>query len=225
MEVAISVHRRDSDGPEALGRALASGAEYAELDVRRTADGELVVKHDSHVAGLPLARCTYDRAAELLGRPPLRLAEAMRLVAGRAHVHLDLKERGCEHEAVALAQDILGPDSCVVTTKEARSIALITKDFPEVRTALSVGRGPWERGAVRDFAPLRQVRECGAHMVAVNHWLARLGVLRQCARAGVPAIVWTVNAEPLMRRFLCDPRVAVVVTDHPRRALALRAAR
>lgn len=217
---AISAHRRDSDGD--FEKAAASGAEYVEIDVRRTGDGELVARHDSHVAGLPLARCSYDRLSTAGARPVPLVRDAMKIIAGRAQGHLDLKERGSEHEAVALALDILGPDDFVVTTKEAGSIALIRRDFPGVRTALSVGRSFWERGAVRDFSPLALVRACGADMVAVNHRLARLGVLRQCARAGLPAMIWTVNAEPLMRRFLGDPRVAVLITDHPVKALSLR---
>jgi glycerophosphoryl diester phosphodiesterase len=37
-------------------------------------------------------------------------------------------------------------------------------------------------------------------------------------------MVWTVNDEPQMRRFLADPRVAVLITDRPRHALRLRGA-
>jgi glycerophosphoryl diester phosphodiesterase len=216
--VEISAHRRDTDGGFAV--AAGSGAEYVEIDVRRTGDGELVAHHDAQIDGFPLARCRYARIRER--RPVPLVREALEAIAGRARGHLDLKERGGEHEVVALAEQILGPGNFVVTTKSPGSIRLIRQDFPEVPTALSIGRSLWERGAVRDLSPLVLVRACGAHMVAVNHRLARLGVLRQCARAGYPAMVWTVNADPLLRRFLADPRVAVLITDRPRRALELR---
>ncbi|MFI0353564.1 glycerophosphodiester phosphodiesterase [Actinomadura sp. 9N407] len=221
--VAISAHRRDSAGLAGLHDAAASGAEYVEIDVRRTSDGALVVHHDAAVAGVPLSRCPYPRLRELAPRPVPLVAEALEIIRGRARGHLDLKERGCEHEAVALALAAFGPDGFVVTTREPASIAQIKRRFPEVTTALSVGRGFWERGAaVRDYAPLRAIRECGADLVAINHRLARVGVLGRCARAGLPAMVWTVNAEPLMSRFLADPRVAVLITDFPGTALRLR---
>ncbi|GLW62297.1 hypothetical protein Arub01_05410 [Actinomadura rubrobrunea] len=219
---AISAHRRDAAGLTGLRTAIASGADYVELDVRRTADGELVVHHDRTVAGLPLSRCTYARVRALAPRPVPRYADALDMIAGRSFGHLDLKEHGCEHEAVALALDVLGPGRFLVTTREPDSVALIKDAYPTVTTALSVGRGLWERGAVGDFAPVRPLLDSGADMVALNHRLARVGVLRQCARAGVPAMVWTVNARPLLRRFLADPRVAVIVTDHPHTALRLR---
>lgn len=123
---------------------------------------------------------------------------------------------------MALALEAFGTENFVVTTGEVTSLMEIRKSFPGVRTALSVGRNLWERGAAHDFAPLRLVRRAGADMVALNHRLARVGVLRQCGRAGIPAMIWTVNAEPVMRRFLRDPRVAVLITDRPRTALRLR---
>ncbi|MFC6878443.1 MULTISPECIES: glycerophosphodiester phosphodiesterase [Actinomadura] len=220
---AVSAHRRDDAGLSGLRDAVASGAEYAEIDVRRTGDGRLVVHHDAAVEGVPLNRLPYARARELAGGRSLPLVtEALEIMAGRVRGHLDLKEHGCEHETVALGLEAFGPDGFVVTTREVRSIAEIKRAYPRVRAALSVGRSLWEPGVVADFAPLRLIRRSGADMVALNHRLARVGVLRQCARAGFPAMVWTVNAVPLMRRFIGDPRVAVLVTDHPGTALSLR---
>ncbi|MCW2900255.1 MAG: glycerophosphoryl diester phosphodiesterase [Streptosporangiaceae bacterium] len=220
---AISVHRTDAAEPGFLEAAAASGAEYVEIDVRRTADGEIIVRHDPQVNGTVLATASYEEVCEAAGVPVLLASEAMETLAGRVRGHLDLKERGMELEVVALALEILGPDNFVVTTREPASIALISRTFPQVSTALSVGRNLWERGAARDLCPVTVLRGCGADWVAVNHRLARLGVLRRCAAAGIPAMVWTVNDEPLMRRFLLDRRVAVLVTDRPHQAVRLRA--
>ncbi|WP_338740708.1 glycerophosphodiester phosphodiesterase [Actinomadura luteofluorescens] len=222
---AISAHRRDEAGLTGLGDAVASGAEYVEIDIRRTGDGRLVVHHDPEIAGLRLNRLPYERIQELAVRPVPLAGDAMKIIAGRAQGHLDLKECGCEHETVALAVEAFGTGNFVVTTREITSLVEIKKSFPGVRTALSVGRNLWERGVAHDFAPLRLIRRAGADMVALNHRLARVGVLRQCGRAGIPAMIWTVNAEPVMRRFLRDPRVAVLVTDHPGLALRLREGR
>ncbi|KAB2341382.1 glycerophosphodiester phosphodiesterase [Actinomadura rudentiformis] len=224
MVTAISAHRRDEAGRAGLHEAVASGAEYVEIDVRRTGDGELVVHHDPDVGGQRLSRLPFERLADLAGRPVPRVSEALEIIAaGGVKGHLDLKERGCEAEMVELALEAFGPDDFVVTTRDAASLSSIKKVYPQVTAALSIGRSWWEYGVVNDLAPIRRIRQSGADMVALNFRLARIGVLGQCARAGFPAMIWTVNAAPLMRRFLGDTRVAVLITDHPRHALALRA--
>lgn len=220
---AVSAHRRDETGLAGLRAAVASGADYVEIDVRRTADGTLVVHHDRTVAGVPLSRCTYPRLLDLAPRPVPLVSEALEIIGDRAGAHLDLKEHGAEHEVITMAQETCGPERLVVTTRDPDVVALVKRYFPGVTVALSVGRGPWERGMVRDFAPVRTLRASGADMAALNHRLARTGVLGQCARAGFPVMLWTVNAVPLMRRFLNDPRVSVLITDHPATALGLRA--
>jgi glycerophosphoryl diester phosphodiesterase len=222
---AVSAHRMDSVDADFFEAAVASGAEYAEIDIRRTGDGELVVRHDRDVNGTTLREASYAEVCAAVGHRVPRVREAMESIAGRARGHLDLKEPGVERDAVSVALEVLGPGNFVVTTRYAESITEIKSVFPDVLTALSVGRGIFQRGALRDFAPLARLRACGADWVAVNHRLARLGVLRQCAREGIPAMVWTVNAEPLMSRFLTDPRVSVLVTDHPGQAVRLREGR
>lgn len=51
---------------------------------------------------------------------------------------------------------------------------------------------------------------------------ARAGVLRQCHRDGIKAMIWTVNDDKASGRWLADPRVDVVVTDRPVHAAMLR---
>ena len=202
---------------------MTSGAEYAELDIRRTADGELVVHHDERVAGAPLARSTYRQLCAAAGHQVPRVREALQVLAGRVKGHLDLKEPGTEHEVVALALDVLGPHNFVVTTDDTASITAVKRTFPRVITALTVGRHLPQPGTLRDLFPVDRVRACGADWVAMHHRLARLGVLRRCASEGIPAMVWTVNDQPLMRRFLADDRVSVLITDRPGDAVRLRA--
>ncbi len=207
--VRVSAHRRDTDDEAAaLARALDSGAEYVELDIRRTSAGRLVVRHDP-----------------LRGDGHYPLAEALEAVRGRAKAHLDLKERGHEEEILALAEEVFGADGrdgYVVTTRFPRSISRVKAMAPGVRCALSVGRSPWRAGFAADLFPVGRIRDCGADWVALEYRLAGLGVLDRCARAGFPAMLWTVNDPRALRRFLADPRVAVVITDLPKTALELR---
>ncbi|MFF0089728.1 glycerophosphodiester phosphodiesterase family protein [Streptomyces canus] len=233
---AVSAHRGGSERAdaatwEAYQDAIRSGAEYVEFDIRRTADGVFVVHHDPRVGrtGPLLGEITHAELSERSGRRVPVVDEVMSLIAGKLVGHLDLKESGYERELIDRAVALLGADGFVATTLEDRSVAAIAGAFPRVRTALSLGRDRREIAGTRlagtrlsELLPMRRVRACGASGVAVHQRLARASVLRQAARHDLFTMVWTVNDDTLMRAFLGHPRVDVLITDRPRRAVALR---
>jgi glycerophosphoryl diester phosphodiesterase len=235
--VQISAHadHREEAGPvtcQTYTEMLASGAEYAEFDIRRTADGVLVAYHDARAGrGGPLVSgLGYPALCDRLGYAVPRVDEVMAVLAGRMTGHLDLKEAGYEAEVTRLASSILGAANYVITSLEDVSVAAIKRASPQTRTALSLGRSlkgvPRHRwAAVRhsELFPMPRVRACGADAVAVNYRLARLGVTRACHRHGVGVMVWTVDASPLIDQFLADPRIDVLITNRPRHAARRRA--
>lgn len=233
---AISAHRGGSEVAqpatlEAYRDSLNSGAEYAEFDIRRTADGLLVVYHDSraNADGAFVKTLTYDRLCEAVGYAVPLASEVMARISGRLAGHLDLKETGYERDVVGMATEILGVGGFVVTTLEDTSVVAIKRDFPLVRTALSLGRGQKDLSLSRapgvrlsEMFPGRRVRACTPDGIAVHHQLTPYSALRLSASRNLFTMVWTVNRESSMRRFITDPRVDVLVTDRPRRAVAVR---
>jgi glycerophosphoryl diester phosphodiesterase len=235
---AISAHRggceRYPAGTyEAYEAAVALGVEYVELDVRRLADATLVCHHDARAGanGPPLRSLSYPQLCALVGFEVPLVGRVMRGIAGAALGHVDLKEPGYEAEVVRAALDVMGEANFVVTTPDGASLRAIMNEFPGVRTALTLGQGmrdvpPGRLLATRagELFPVRRVRDCGAAWVAVNKALAHRGVLRQCARHGIGAMVWTVDDQRRIDAFLRDPRVDVLVTNRPAFALRRRAA-
>jgi glycerophosphoryl diester phosphodiesterase len=232
---AISAHRGGGEDAcagtyEAYASAVAAGADYAEFDIRRTADGELAVYHDAHVGEhTAVGQLSYARLCRAAGYEVPRAADVMRLIAGRARGHLDLKETGAEDAVIEQALEFLGPGNFVVTTLEDASVHAIKTRFPAVAAGLSLGRDL--RGLPRlarplarrgEVFPLRRIRACGADWVAMHHGLARAGVLRRCRGSHVKTMIWTVNSDAEIARWLADPRVDVLVTDRPRCAIASR---
>lgn len=232
----ISAHRGGSEHAaaatyEAYRDALTSGAEYVEFDIRKTSDGVLVVYHDAHVAhaGPRVADLTYTELCNRLDYTVPRVQDVMEMIAGKMTGHLDLKEIGYEEEVIQLALAVLSDGNFVATTLEDVSVSAIKKAFPAVITALSLGRDldevpRTERASVRrsELFPLRRLRNCGADWVAVNYKIARLGVISTCKRNGIGIMVWTVDADPLIDRFLHDQRVDVLVTNRPHYAVRRR---
>jgi glycerophosphoryl diester phosphodiesterase len=235
--VQISAHKGGSEAAtpatyDAYRHALTTGAEYAEFDIRRTADGVLVVYHDAGVgrAGPPVASLGYADLCDQLGYPVPKAGELMELLAGRLHGQLDLKETGYEQEVVSLALATVGAGNFVVTSLEDSSLLAIKRSFPSVRTALSLGRDlkqvprhRWPAVRRSELLPLTRLRRCGADWVCVHHRLARLGVIRQCQRNGFGVMVWTVDSDRLIDRFIQDHRIAILITNRPRHAVQRRA--
>ena len=239
--VAISAHKGGSDGAisghatavtyETYKDAIGSGAEYVEFDIRRTQDNVLVVYHDEHAGDSgPLVKdLPYEQLCEVLGCAAPRVEDVMRLLGGKAIGHLDLKEVGYEAEVIDLALETFGPGNFVATSLEDASILTIKEDFPQVTAALSLGRDLAEvsrtkRASVRysELFPLRRIRACRADWIAVNYKLAHWGVLKLCSQHRIGAMVWTVDADNLIDRFLTDERVNVLITNRPKYAVCRR---
>lgn len=233
--VAISAHRGGGETapPGTYGAyrsALASGAEYIEFDVRRTADGQLVSYHGARTPrGRSVGTVSYRVLCAQAGFQVPLVTGIMRLLAGRAAAHLDLKETAGAPAIIGQAVEVLGCDGLVVTTRAAPVAAAIRRGFPGVRVALTVGgdlaeraRYTWARARTPGLTRLDWVTGCRAGWAAVHHRAARGDVLAGCRRLGISTMVWTVNSDRALAHWLAHPGVDVVVTDRPVRATALR---
>jgi glycerophosphoryl diester phosphodiesterase len=232
---AISAHRGGSENAPggtylAYHAALAAGAEYVEVDVRRTADGVLVARHRARAGwGRAVGSLSYARLCRLAGYEVPRIAAVLPLLAGRAIAHLDLKETGCAAEAVRQAAETLGPGGVIATTRDGGLAASVKRRVPAVPVGVTVGGDLAETAglALRRGYPLgpgRLDRVLAAHgdWAVLHHRAARAAVLDACRSRGIKTMVWTVNSDRALARWLADPRVDVVVTDRPARAHALR---
>jgi glycerophosphoryl diester phosphodiesterase len=238
--VAISAHRGGAeDAPlaswESYLASIETAAEYVELDIRRTEDDVLVAHHDRYltaIKGRPLInRLTYPRLCELAGYRVPQVPELLELIAGHARGHLDLKEIGYERRILDLARVTMGAGNFLVSTLEEETVRAVKQLTPDVPVALTLGRDnagtpllQQPRVRLGELLPLRRVRRCGADWVSMHYVLAQAGVLRMCAREGLPAIVFTVNDQPRIERYLTDPRVSMLVTDRPKYAASRRTA-
>ena len=217
----------------AYHEAVAARADYVELDIRRTADGELVAFHDQRTSqGQLLSALGYAQLCDAAGYEVPKVTDVLAVIKGRAKGHLDLKETGGEDQVVRLALDILGPGEFLVTTADDASVAAITSRFrdpAEVPVALSLGNGlegvslgQRLRARLGELRPLPRLRACGAGWAAVHHRLALAGVARQCRQQQVQVMVWTVNDEREIRYWLSRQQIDVLVTDRPALAVAIR---
>ena len=176
---------------EAFAKAIEIGADMIEFDVRRAPDGRLVISHDPvRGAGSKLAT----------------LEDTLHLTQGRIKLDVELKELGCEKDAVdMLLQHFPLSDFCI-TSFLAPAIREVRAIHPGIRTGLIFAM--WGDGVVTSDADLL---------------VAHYRLAKKAEKIGKPLFVWTVDNPVLTRRLLKRPLVEAIVTNDPRRALALRA--
>ncbi|MEX0428056.1 glycerophosphodiester phosphodiesterase [Nocardioides sp. DS6] len=232
---------------ESLEAAVALPVDYVEFDVHRTADGEFLLHHLSHLRDAegrqrPIATHAAAELDALAGHRLVRYEEALGLL--RAHgkkAHIDFKFASpwplnlppwvsYEEEAAEIALRVMTePESFILTSLVDESVRLL-RDWADLRApgtlvGLSLGLGEWRLGLVQqvrlrasELFPARRLERCRANLVVVQHQLADLRVLRWAARKKLPVLVWTVDKPRKLRRFMDDQRVWMVTSNHPGRA-------
>jgi len=212
-------------------RAIGIGVDFVEIDMRRLSDGTFVNYHDDRTpAGRAVRDLSYPELKAELGTELLKVDELMEIIDGRVGLHVDVKEEGYEAEVVQLIQSGVRRSEVVFTSGD-NPIRVIKEQFPKVRAGLSIGDNldgvaPWVqvRARLSELFPGQRLRRSHADFVAVHLDLARLRVLAYCARARIPAWVWTVDDEADIARCIRDPRVAVLITNRPDVAMRIKRA-
>jgi glycerophosphoryl diester phosphodiesterase len=232
---AISAHRGGSESAppgtyDAYRCALADGADFLEFDVRRTADGELIAFHDPHLGPRrPVRDLSYADLCRAVGFEVPTVTGVIRLLANRGGAHVDLKERDCLAAVAAEALRVLEPARIIVTTGDAAAITELRQRYPAVPCGLTIGGDLAQtaryltgraRGRVR--SRVDAVSAVNADWAVVQERLAAAGALAECRGRGLSTMVWTVNDDTALARWLSSPDVDVLVTDRPRRAAELR---
>ena len=198
----------------AFEQAIADGADAIELDVRRTADGRLVVVHDPRIGVHAVGKLGHEELRDRMksGQAPA-LEEVLELVAGRIAVDIELKEDGYVDRTMAVVARRLGPEQFVVSSFLESVLPQVRRAVPEARTGLLLA----SRRRARELE--RRLAETEVNLIAPHVTLARTGLLAWAAARGIPAWVWTVNEPRALRTLLADPRVEAVITDRARVAV------
>ena len=212
----------------AFDAAIRIGADMTEFDLRRTADGVLVVHHDATVGGEDgprLAEMSYAEACAAglaLGVEIPRLEEVAELCCGRIGLVMELKERGYEAAAVDALLSHVREERALVVSFHGEAIAAAKGHAPELRTGLCVApeRGRGVREQVPEF-PFDAARRAGADWLIAFWEYVTEGLLPVAHEEGFRALAWTVNDEATLHA-LFELGVDGVASDDPALALEVR---
>jgi glycerophosphoryl diester phosphodiesterase len=214
-------------------RAIVDGADWVEVDVQETTDGEVVVVHDSDfmkLAGVPLkvweATIAEVEAVDVgsrfdpafAGERVPTLAAVLEACRGRAGVTIELKDYGhgqMLEERVAGIVEACGMESDVVVMSLKPAVVKRMKSL----------RPDWTVGLLMSVS-VGDASTLEADFLAVNARYVSRGFVRRAHRAGKQVFVWTTNDAVSISRMI-GRGVDGVITDDPdlaRRVIVQRAA-
>ena len=222
----------------ALEHVDALGYRYLETDVRRTADGVVVLHHDPTLDRTtnghgPLSALTWAQAARLRDRAGGRLVRLDEALADfpRLRLNIDLKEDGVVGPALHTIAEAGAHDRVCLASFSDRRLQVVRRVTQgrvatslamqeTARLVLSATLGVPARGVPTPSGPPTE------RAVAVQVPVRYRGIpvvtpafVRLAHRLGLEVHVWTVDDAPSMHRLL-DLGVDGLVTDRP---TALRA--
>jgi glycerophosphoryl diester phosphodiesterase len=235
--VAVIAHRGASAAaPQntlaAFRLAIEQGADYVELDVQESADGEVLVVHDSDlmsVAGVPMEIWNTPAATlrsvdigshagpQFSGERVPTFAEALALCKGKARVVVELKSYGhnqrLEEKVAAIVEAAGMENDCIYMSLDHSTVWKMKRLRPAWRVGVLAAK------AIGDL------RKLEADFLAVEARMATPGFVRGAHRAGQDVFVWTVNDPAWILKALSRGADGLI-TDRPdlaRQVVARRA--
>ncbi len=224
--VVVTAHRGAAgDAPEntlaSIRAALDQDTDWVEIDVQETADGEVVVIHDSDfmkIAGNPL-KIWEARAADLenldvgswfdvafAGERIPALRDVLELVRDRATLTIELKYYGHDQQ---LEQRVV---ELVEAAGMADQVAIISLKYPGLQKIQAL-RPDWPTGLLTARA-LGDLTTMDTDFLAVNTAVATRRFVRRAQAAGKQVFVWTVN-DPATMAIMVARGVDGLITDYP----------
>jgi len=236
-EFTIVAHRGAAGkAPEntlaAIQQAIEDNADWVEIDVQETADGKVVVIHDSDFMKLAgneikvwdatLAQMRdidigswYDPSFS--GERVPTLQKVLETARGKAKVVIELKYYGHDRKLEQGVVDIVEAAGMVNET------AIMSLNYDAVRK-IRVLRPDWKIGLLSATA-IGDLSNLDTDFLAVATGMVSAGFVRRAHEAGKQVFAWTVN-DPVSMSSMMSLGVDGIITDEPemaRKVLADRA--
>lgn len=226
-DTEITAHRGGAwKAPEntlsALQYTIDSGADYAEIDIQETKDGELILLHDDsfkRTAGVK--KNVWDmtlKEVEKLdagasfhkkfrGEKIPEFTDVLKFCKGKLDLNIEIKyngkNKGIVNKVVRAIKENHFEEHCVVTSMNYQFLKQIKKIAPEIRTGYIM---TMTYGGVQGIE--------AADFFSVKHTYVDEQFITQAHALGKEVHVWTVNYKGDAKRML-DVGADNIITDDP----------
>lgn len=212
----------------AMQQAISDGSDWLEIDVQESADGVVVVIHDSDFmklarANLEVWKTTFKEMKTLdMGswfdakfsteRVPT-LAELLAVAKGRCRVLIELKYYGHDQQLEQRVADI------VEQAGMEGNVAIMSLEYEGIKKFRNL-RPDWPVGLLSSIA-IGKISDLNVDFLAINMDTAKPAFIRHIHSSGKKVYIWTVNDQVSMSRML-SLGVDGIITDEPAMAGEVR---
>jgi len=234
--VAVTAHRGSSkDAPEntlsAIRRAIEDRADFAEIDVQETADGVIVLLHDTdlmRITGLnkKIWQLPYSEikpldagswfSPDFKGEHIPTLAEALELSRNKIKLNIELKFNGHEKQLVESVVQIIRHygfgSRCVITSLNYDGLRKVKKLNPDLKTGFIIAKS------------IGNMFRVDTDFLSLASGMVNADVVAAARKRKMEVHVWTVNRPGGMSYFI-NMGVDNIITDYPAKLVAVINAR
>ncbi len=212
-----------------LRSAIAERADVVEIDVQETADGKVVVLHDTdlrRVAGV--ARSIWDMRLDELqqldvgswfspafhGERIPTLLEFASAARGKIRLNVEIKNNGRGEDlavrTVAALREAGTADQAAISSLDTGLLRQVRGTAPQIKLGLILATG------------VGNLRRADVDFFALSRRLATPAVIRQLHASDREVHVWTLDDEASITRAMLDG-ADDIITGNPRLAVSVRA--
>ncbi|MGQ7243812.1 glycerophosphodiester phosphodiesterase family protein [Salinicola sp. V024] len=236
--VTITAHRGSSlVAPEntmaSMNQAIADGADYLELDVRLSSDGQVVVSHDNNLSRLTgVDRNISDMTLEEIERVDVgsyfgdafigeripTFQQVLDNAQGRIGLYVELKP------AHGNAEELTRTVIAQLKASHMSEHAVIASLSPDIIDRIKAIDSDMRTTLFMQFVLPGALNTTDADIIGLRHTQATPSLLRTIHGTGRSVAVWTVNGIGDMSRYI-DMGVDNIITDRPEALTSILAER
>ncbi|MFX1408744.1 MAG: glycerophosphodiester phosphodiesterase [Promethearchaeota archaeon] len=187
----------DENTINAFEKAIEYGANYLELDVRKTKDGKLVIMHDSTLdrttngSGL-LGDCNYDelkllRTKLCQNQIPL-LSEVLTLLSRKSKFMIELKEENLHNKIIKIVKQGNLIEECIFSGRDLHILKLLKEDLPKTRICYNITKA--KKFTLRDFLKQEKKLIFKPEIISLRSSFVTSEFIKICHKNEILSISW-----------------------------------
>lgn len=207
---------------ESIEKAIELGADMVEFDLRRTADGIIILWHDPKIPDRsgklsPISKTSIEELhlfASDHNFRPARFEDVLKRFGTRVSFDIEIKEKGFEMEVVNLLNRFPPAFEPTISSFHAKILHRFKQIDGAIKTSLILKSRLFKTAILGKLLLKHYILKSGAESFKLELNIANKQNISEIIKSGKSVHVWTVNNKEEMRKMI-EAGVDGIITDKP----------